>query len=173
MKFALLIIFSSILLISCNDKLENTFFDEFDLGASGSSNKLIIYARFDECGEWGGHTEDIIITANSDRKFYATFRKTRVDCDKVSLLYGKPEFHEVELEKTFELTNSHKEAIEKYAKNLVHSKFSERNPGHSGKIFGIIKTDSTFIIDVYDQNSDNIKNYHHLQKELNLPITKL
>lgn len=107
MRFVFLIILNIILLISCK-KDEYSFFDEFDLGASGSPIKLIIYANFDECGEWSGHREDLIIFAKSDKNFYGTFKKSKVDCDKVGALYGTPEFHQPDLEKTFKLNNSHK-----------------------------------------------------------------
>lgn len=56
---------------------------------------------------------------------------------------------------------------------LVYSKILEKHSGHAGQNFGIIKTDSTLIIDVYDVNPNNFKNYKELQKKLDLPITRL
>jgi len=167
------IILTFILVISCSQNQDDAFFDESDLGAGGSKTSLIIYANFDECGEWGGHKEDLVIFAKSDNKFYATFKKSKVDCNQVGTLYGTPEFHNSDYEKTFMLDANHKKAIKDYTQNLIQSKFSERHPGHAGKSFGIIKTDSTLIIDVYDNNSDNFKSYKELQKKLDLPITKL
>lgn len=173
MKVVSSILLSCILVTSCLDKKDDSFFDELELGAAGSETRLIFYANFDECGEWGGHKEDLIIFAKSDKNFYATFKKSKVDCDKVGALYGTPEFHQPDLEKTFKLNNSHKEAIREYMQRLVYSKISEKHPGHAGQNFGIIKTDSTLIIDVYDVNPNNFKNYKELQKKLDLPITRL
>lgn len=64
------------------------FFEPADLGAFGSDVRLIIYANFDECGEWGGHKERFEIFAKKNQAFYAKYTRTKVDCEKLSQLYG-------------------------------------------------------------------------------------
>lgn len=172
MKKALLTLSILLLLISCekkNDKIQKeetkiekdtvTFFDPTDLGAFGSPIRLLIYANFDECGEWGGHEESFEFFAKEDRKFYVSFKRSKVDCDK--RLYGRP-IQQPEISKEIQLSKSNIIAVNNYISKLVHSKIKERYPGHAGQSFGVIKTDSTFMINVYDNNNENLDNYNKL-----------
>jgi hypothetical protein len=149
---------------------ENTidFFEPADLGAFGSGTRLIIYAGFDECGEWGGHEENFEIFSKEDKQFYAKYTRTKVDCEKIGTLYGKPEFQKPYINKEIKLSDKEKLAINEYLSSLIKSKIKEHFPGNSGQSFGAIKTDSTLIIRVYDHNKGNLKNYNKLLTEFNL-----
>ncbi|WP_255555201.1 hypothetical protein [Flavobacterium sp. NKUCC04_CG] len=164
--------------ISCKEKnihknieIENdaiSFFEPADLGAFGSKTRLLIYANFDECGEWGGHTESFEIFSKKDRIFYAKYIRTRVDCDKIGELYGSPEFQQPDRTTEFQLTKNNISAINDYLSKLLKSKIHERFPGHAGQNFGVIKSDSTLIIDVYDSNKANLNNYNTLLKAFDI-----
>ncbi|WP_431244147.1 hypothetical protein ACQ9BO_07150 [Flavobacterium sp. P21] len=183
MKNFLLLIFI-FLIISCDKKIEKNetsttktnqtvdFFEPADLGAFGSKTRLIIYAYFDECGEWGGHNESFEIFAKPDKEFYANYKRTKVDCNKLGELYGKPEFQQPYINKEIKLANKQKIAINNYLSQLIKSKIKEGFPGNAGQTFGAIKTDSTLVIDVYDGDRTNLKNYNNLLKEFNLEIVK-
>ena len=175
MKKVLLTLSLLFLLISCEKKeskihkeesiLEKehiAFFEPSDLGAFGSPTRLLIYADFDECGEWGGHEERFEIFAKGDRKFYANYKRTKVDCGKISELYGKPEFQQPDTLKEIQLSEDNIIAINNYISTLVKSKIKERSPGHAGQTFGVVKSDSTLVINVYDDNKDNLDNYNKL-----------
>jgi len=170
-------------MISCNKKTEKDnlkpkssnkvdFFEPANLGAFGSKTRLIIYAYFDECGEWGGHEESFEIFSKHDQEFYAEYTRTKVDCEKIGALYGKPEFQQAYVKKELKLENKQKVAINKYLLSLLKSKIKERFPGHAGQTFGAMKTDSTFVVDVYDRDKKNLENYNRLLKEFNLEIVK-
>lgn len=174
MKKYLLLLFI-ILMISCNktEKNENIdFFQSVDLGAYGSKTRLIIYANFDECGEWGGHKETFEIFSKKNEQFYAKYTRTKVDCNKIGALYGKPEFQQPYVKKEIKLENKQKTAINEYLLSLVESKINEVYPGHAGQNFGVIKTDSTLVIDVYDSNEKNHENYNKLLNEFQLEAVK-
>lgn len=178
-----LLVMSIIMFASCNkdkkkenqneaEKSEVSFFQPADLGAFGSPTRLILYANFDECGEWGGHKESFEIFAKEDKEFYAKYKRTKVDCDKVGALYGKPEFQQPYVDKEIKLAAKQKTAINNYLEQLIRSKIKEGFPGNAGQNFGAIKTDSTLIIDVYDSQKVNLKNYNTLLKAFNLEIVK-
>ena|SRR5690606_4404549 len=177
-KLTIFLVLFLIILNSCNEKKIDTenkiikeeiiFFEPADLGAFGSDTRFIIYAHFDECGEWGGHEESFEIFSKEDKNFYAKYLRTKVDCEKLGELYGKPEFQQPLLNKEFKLTESNIIAINNYLSNLLKSKISERFPGHAGQTFGAMKSDSTFIIDVYDSNKKNLNNYNTLLKSFNI-----
>jgi hypothetical protein len=183
MKNILLLIFT-IIMISCNKKTgkndnvklnENDnvdFFQPADLGAFGSKTRLIFYANFDECGEWGGHKESFEIFSKQDKQFYANYKRTKVDCSKIGELYGKPEFQQPYIIKEIKLANKQKKAINNYLSQLIKSKIKEGFPGNAGQNFGVIKTDSTLVIDVYDSDKKNLENYNKLLNEFHLEIVK-
>ena len=177
-KLNLLLVLFLIILNSCNEKIlydkieireeKLIFFQPTDLGAFGSDTRFIIYAHFDECGEWGGHKESFEIFSKEDKKFYAKFIRTKVDCEKLGELYGKPEFQKSNIEAEFKLTESNIIEINNYLSKLLKSKISERFPGHAGQTFGAMKSDSTLIIDVYDSNKENLINYNTLLKSFKI-----
>ncbi|MEJ8599092.1 hypothetical protein JSO62_10445 [Riemerella anatipestifer] len=159
-------------MIKNNDE-EIDFFQPEYLGAFGSSTKLILFASFNECGEWGGHKEILEVYAKENQNFYAKYIKNRVDCSKIGELYGKPEFQKLDYEKELKLNKVQQKAIFEYLLKLTESKISENFPSHSGQIFGAEKTDSTFYIRVYDNSSKNLKNYNTLLTELNIENVKI
>ncbi|MGE6354488.1 hypothetical protein ACQKCJ_11535 [Flavobacterium sp. NPDC079362] len=182
-KKKFLLIFA-LVAISCNKKTERPeiqikneknvidFFQPADLGAFGSATRLLVYANFDECGEWGGHKESFEIFSKGDKQFYANYKRTKVDCDKLGKLYGKPEFQQPYVDKVIKLEDKQKEAINNYLSQLIKSKIKEGFPGNAGQNFGVIKTDSTLVIDVYDSDKKNLENYNQLLKSFNLEIVK-
>lgn len=181
MKKALLTLSILFLLISCEKKLNRiqgeeveiekdtiTIFDSTDLGAFGSPAKLLIYANFDECGEWGGHEETFEISTETGYNFYAIYKRTKVDCDKINELYGTPNFQQPDVSKEILLSENNIIAINNYLSTLVKSKIKERFPGHSGQRYGAINSDSTFVINIYDNNKENLDNYNKLLESFNI-----
>ncbi|WP_289661364.1 hypothetical protein [Flavobacterium panacagri] len=164
--------------LSCSKKEESTqtqlkdksidFFDPITLGSSGGDNNLKISAFFSECGEWGGHSEELkIFTKKKNYKdYFLTYTKIDIDCDKRDSIGGNVET--IAVKKIIKLTNSNKKAIIEYMKRMIQSKATERFPGNAGDSFSIINGDSTLIIKVYDYNSKNLKSYNQLLTELRL-----
>jgi hypothetical protein len=179
----LILLILTVLILSCNKTKEKEtlkinkkhivdFFQPADLGAFGSTTRLILYANFDECGEWGGHKESFEIFSKEDKEFYANYKRTKVDCNKIGALYRKPEFQQPYINKEIKLAHKQKVAINIYLSELLKSKIKESFPGHAGQNFGAIKTDSTLVIDVYDSDKKNLQNYNNLLKKFNLELVK-
>src|SRR5690606_10452650 len=175
-KLNIIVLLILTFLISCNKNdtkiqtnIDNlNFFQPAELGAFGSKTRFIIYAYFDECGEWRGHEETFEIFSKEDKKFYARYIRTKVDCQKVGEFYGTPEFQQPNIESEFKLTENNIIEINNYLSKLLKSKISERFPGHAGQTFGAMKSDSTLIINVYDSNKENLINYNTLLKSFNI-----
>lgn len=171
-KILLFVLTALFLFISCSNKkqadhptqhlVQDTllFFDELD--------RLLLFASFDECGEWGGHEESFEIFTKEDRKFYALYKKTKINCDSIGRLYGTPEFHKPAFSKEFKLSDKEKKAISSYLQKLISGKIKERFPGHAGKTFSVINSDSTLFISIYDNNEENLHNYNTLLEIFNL-----
>jgi len=144
------------------------FFDPIYLRASGVDANFNISASFSECGEWGGHQEDLkIFSKESNYKdYFLNYTKTSIDCDKRDS--KGLNLQTIVVQKTIKLTESDKESIIAYMKRMIESKVKERFPGHSGDSFSIINADSTLVIKVYDSNSNNLKSYNQLLSDLKL-----
>jgi hypothetical protein len=153
------------------NEYSKTFFDEADLGAFGSDTKLFLNAEFSECGEWGGHKEKMVIYAKSDKEFYLSYQKYKVNCDSIGAYYGTPNFQKLELEKTFKLNDINKKSISDYIQRMAKSKIEERHPGQAGNSFSVFKSDSTLLINVYDNKEYDLKSYNRLITELKLIAT--
>jgi len=100
-------------------------------------------------------------------------QKFKVDCDSIGVYYGTPEFQKLELEKTLKLNEGNKASISAYIERMVKSKIEERFPGHAGNLSSIINSDSTLLIEVYDDKKFDVESYNQLLTELNLPITTI
>lgn len=168
----IILLFALLILSSCNrgesqsneKEKETVLSDSINLSTLIANDTLYISARFDECGEWGGHQEILEIFDGKDKKLYLNYKKNTADCNKVEELYNA----KLSVVKKIELNNQHQKAINEYMFKLLKSKLREEFPGHSGKEFGILRTDSTFFINVYDNNPENPINYNTLMGNLGL-----
>lgn len=156
---------SIIFLLGCKQKtadkaqkLETSFFDFFEFSQADS---LLINARFSECGEWSGHKEEIIINADKNRNFYAHYKVYPYNCDSLKYYYANENL-KPKLDKTIRLNDEGKQSIIDYIKRLTQSKITEKFPGHAGNIFSIVKSDSTLIINVYDNKQYDVDSYNKL-----------
>ncbi len=151
---------------------EDGFFDENGLGGFSSGKTITLSAHFNECGEWGGHIEEMVIYTKPKKGFYLDYRKYHVNCDSIDAFYNHP-YQKLELSKTIQLNKTHKNSISTYLKRLVNSKIEEQYPGSAGNSFSAVKSDSTFIIEVYDNKKSDIESFNKLQKELGFFPTKI
>jgi hypothetical protein len=152
-----------------NDKV-NAFFE--DLNYDNSDERLILSAHFDECGEWGGHFERMVIYGKGEKEIYFDYQKYKVYCDSINQKTHCP-IQLKEVERTFKLNESYKKAIFDYIQRMIKSKMEESFPsGHSGRSFSVVKSDSTLVIKVYDHKSFDIESYNKLLSELNLESVK-
>jgi|GEM_PF-2766685 len=146
---------------------------DLEEGMMGIGSKLTLYAQFDECGEWGGHTETFDISIKQAEVLQAKYTRTKVDCEKINELYGTPEFHQPDTVINFVLTADNIRSINRYISSLLLSKKEERFSGNSGRLFEVSNADSTFLISVYDYRIENLDNYNELLRSLHLPKVKV
>lgn len=167
MKINIIMIIILFSFFSCNKKEnrittsdELTFFNPVDLGARGSKNRIIISAKFDECGEWGGHKETLEVLGKEDNSLYLKYSKNKTTCDNQD--------DNLTLIKEIKLDRNKQNAIINYLNNLMKNKIQEGIVDHSGKEFSVLKTDSSFYIHIYDNNSINEKYYDNLLEQLHI-----
>lgn len=167
--FAVIVIFISFFACDKKDqkqndlKENNTKSNNYALGTLIRWDTLFISARFDECGEWGGHKE-ILEIFKKEKDIYLNYKRNNVNCNKVDDIYNTKVFSVKEIK----LNNQHQNAIKEYVYQLLQNKINEGYHEHSGKAFNVLKGDSTFFINVYDNNPKNPILYNSLLKELNL-----
>jgi hypothetical protein len=151
-----------------NINRENTFFEPSELGSGGSKNYFLITAKFSECGEFGGHDEGMKIYCKyGSDKYKLDYFKTQIHCDSFDEK-GNLKFDTIET-KTIELNKQSEKAIVLYLQRLTKSKIISRFPGHAGNSFEARKSDSTFVIQLYDGRiAKSLKNYNKLVKDLKL-----
>jgi hypothetical protein len=152
------------------DKVEErkqpvAFFDPMELGSTNQTSNLKIEARFDECGEWGGHKEEIIISSDKKENIYATYNIYPFNCDSLDYYYSKRDLTPIS-STTILLTDKTKKSIVDYIHRLTQSKISERFPGHAGNLFSLVNTDSSLNIQVYDNKDFDVKSFRQLIAEL-------
>lgn len=143
---------------------DNVSSDSLGLDNFVKYDTLFISARFDECGEWGGHKETLEIYSKSSEDLYLSYRKNTVDCNKIDEIY-EAKLHFI---KEIKLDNQNKKAINEYIFQLLQSKINEGVYAHSGKEFELMNSDSTLFISVYDNNYQNPIFYNSLLNKLNL-----
>ena len=163
-----------IILTACKqqkvDKVEENkesivFFDPIELGSTNQLSNLKIEARFSECGEWGGHKEEIIVSSDRKENISATYNIYPFNCDSLDYYYGKNDLTPTS-SKTILLNEKTKKAIVDYIHRLTQSKIAERFPGHAGNLFSIVNTDSSLNIQVYDNKDFDVKSFRQLVVEL-------
>jgi hypothetical protein len=148
-------------------KKEKTFFDPVELGSGGSNGNFIIKAYIDDCGEWGGHYEELKLYAlRREKEIHLSYKKTNVDCNlqESDSTYSQDTI----VSKTIKLNKANERAIVRFLNELTNLKITSRFPGHAGNEFEVIKSDSTFYMKLYDGRKASMKNYTKLLENLNL-----
>lgn len=123
------------------------------------NDTIFIYARFSECGEWGGHEEFIKLYVK-ESKFYANYFKYSTNCEKMNE-YGMLPMTKVK-DTVIIVGDIEKEAINEYSHQLLNAKINQDFPGHAGDIFSISNSEKTLNIGIYDDKSVNIENFNNL-----------
>lgn len=147
---------------------EVSFFDPMKFGAINNEMRLSIEARFSECGEWGGHKEEIIVFADSSKTFHADYRVFPYNCDSLPFYIGNKNLKPV-ISKTVTVQQKEKKAIIAYIQRLTESKINERfadGASNAGNVFSIVNPDSTFFIWVSNRKDADANSYNKLVHEV-------
>jgi hypothetical protein len=152
-----------------SNKIDTTdstyFFDPVKIGALNGAKNLSINARFGECGEWGGHLETIIVSADKNNNFYANYKVYPFNCDSLDYYYANDTLNPI-VDKNIILSNDNKNSIVSFIQRMIKSKVTERFPGHAGNYFSIINSDSSLRIEVYDTKEFDVNSYRQLIAEI-------
>ncbi|MEO7922287.1 MAG: hypothetical protein ABIR30_01280 [Chitinophagaceae bacterium] len=149
-----------------DSKKEIIFFDPIELGAFNQSSNVSIDARFSECGEWGGHTETIILTADKEQKLYATYKVYPFNCDSLDHYYKNKNLMPA-FERKIILTDKSKQSISNYIHRLTQSKITQRfSTSNANNIFSIANSDSSLFILVYGSKEYEVLSFKKLTSEL-------
>lgn len=148
------------------DTTRINIFNLEDIGALGFNSELKIYATFDECGEWGGHNESLIIF-QKDEFLKVKYTKTEVNCKS----FDNENLQKETVSKEYDVTQSTLKKINYFIEKLALSKTKETLPGNAGKIFKVVNSDSTLVIQVYGDNIESLKNYNKILESINIEPT--
>lgn len=149
----------AILILSCNKKQSETenavTVPEFENIVGAGYLKLT--ADYDECGEWGGHHEEIKIV-REQKKLFAEITKDSVDCKNLKS-------RKIIEKKRIALSEIHKKAISEYLHELLGKSLEEQIPYHAGQWYSAETIDSTLIL-IYHEAGNDWKGFMKLKKEL-------
>ena len=180
-QFYIICILSYLIFFSCDNKTagedkENEYINEF---CPENSNPLDIIHRDDtlniimqssECGEWGGHKEQLKLIRNENRKLYIRFIVDTVSCDFLSSPDWNKESAEksrvVVLDTSKYLKSIDEKIISIFLQRLLELQLRHEIHDHFGNSFEVYNTRKTLHLSYW--NSSNCKNtyYGHLRKHL-------
>jgi hypothetical protein len=148
-------------ILGCKEHSENSR-DKYTPSSTNFENivgsgELNLYADFDECGEWGGHREEIKLIRER-KNIVALFTKDSVNCQN-------PNGRKVIENKKVILNDEQKEAISIYLHELLNKSLGERVPYHAGEWYSATAIDSSIII-TYHKSEETWRGYENLKKSL-------
>ena len=122
---------------------------------------LTLSARFDECGEWGGHKEMFVIYSSENHELLLDYTQDTVDCSKP---YAK-ESRVVVVEKSQVLSEDAQKVIVEYLQNLVEESLKFNLGSHAGRYYSASTKDTSFIV-TYHDDSDQWQEYEKMKKKV-------
>jgi hypothetical protein len=137
-----------------NDKQKNAVEFENIIGAG----YLKLTAIYVECGEWGGHREEIKIYRQKTNLF-AEFTKDTISCENHSDL--NPRITE---KRKINLTSNQVKNVSSYLHDLLDKSLTEQIP-YPSPTFGVETIDSSIVI-VFRDNSRKWQGFTELKKHL-------
>jgi hypothetical protein len=177
MRIFFILFFFSVIVgcLSCKEGTRSTrqntnisFFDPMEFGATNPAGRLSIEARFSECGEWGGHKEEVIIYADSTERFHADYRVFPYNCDSLPFYLANYNVRPI-VSKSIIVQENEKKAIIGYIQRLIQSKINERlvdGASNAGNVFSIVNSDSTFFLSVRNSKETDADSYKQFIREL-------
>jgi hypothetical protein len=159
----------TILLLSCNLTLnpkyattknrDQPFFDALTLERFNKSNSFMISAGFCECGEWGGHDEEVKIFADSNSILYANHLVYDYNCDSARA-HGYSQRLGISSTETVELNKFKKDCIVEFIQTMLNAKIDELPiQSHATNSYTASLSDSTLIISIADNSYTMHDNY--------------
>ena len=150
---------------SRNTQNKSTYFNSFELGAYNKNVNVRISARFNECGEWGGHKEEIFLTADKSENFFAEYHVFPYNCD--SLMHEISSKNVVPtISKKITLNEKNKLAILRFLHDMMDAIITQDLISHAANNFTIANSDSSLFLSLSTDKASDIANYKSLVETL-------
>ncbi len=98
------------------------------------SDTLFIEGHFDDCGEWGGHSEKIRVFRTKEGTIHAAYERDTVNCPDPDLFNRR-----VIERKRAELNEEQQALVVSFIQDLVEKSLEETHFGHSGTTYIAIR----------------------------------
>jgi hypothetical protein len=142
--------------------VRSDFINPFSEGNLDNNKELKVFARFSECGEWGGHEEELKVYTDVNNIFFAKHIIYSVNCD-AARNSGFSKNSGIVSDKKVQLTHDKKELVNKYLQNLVKAKNGEHTiVGHASNYFSATLSDSSYHIEFREDAESISKEYAKL-----------
>jgi hypothetical protein len=146
MKILLTAFFLISIFLSCREATESSSFNNRSsllLSNPYRYDTLTLYARYKDCGEWGGHTEVFKIYKNDNKEMWANYKKDSANCNS-------PISRKVSYERSLKLTADGQILIIQYMHDLLDLDFSN-DPvmSNAGEYYSVFSSDSSLVISHY------------------------
>lgn len=157
-----LIFFCGILLSQCKEQTTGSSIKQNEAVQYSLSNiyqwdTLTLFARYNECGEFGGHTEVFKIYRSQKDEIFADYEKDTInfkDRTTRKIIYSKP----------FKLDRKVQQQVIIYLNELLNQNFIDKGfVGHAGEYYSAISSDSSLVISHY---ADHYEGFDKLRNEI-------
>ncbi|TXF89852.1 hypothetical protein FUA23_09215 [Neolewinella aurantiaca] len=163
-------IFSLSLFSSCDENANNHKINDVDVFSNEflgyglfEPAPLRITAYFSECGEFGDHFEEVLVSKIEDNKYLVNLIQYDLSCGPPPPPINGNEVdyrrEEVINNDSIIITNFKSKVILRYIHEVVSAKLLEENFVHSGQAFTIENMDSTMFISLYGNDKNNEVRY--------------
>lgn len=126
------------------------------------NDTLIILVQLDDCGEWGGHTEKLVLYGVDQNKVFAHYSKDSVKCNEMDTKQPL-----IIKDTVIQLDNRKQKQVSLFIQKLIEVKLFNICISNSGNYYQISTSDSTLNIIFYDTRKI-WKGYEKLKTEFDL-----
>ncbi len=104
------------------------------LGGISGSDTLFIEGHFDDCGEWGGHSEKMRVFRTKDGTLHAAYERDTVNCPDPSLFNRR-----VVDRKEADLNEEQEAHVVSFIQEAVAKSLEEDYFGHAGNTYVVTR----------------------------------
>jgi len=121
--------------ISSTNDSEN---DSIELPKIKEQLPFTITTIFDDCGEWGGHMEKLILESGTTNEIQGTFIKYKYNCDSLDYYYSlKRDSLPIEFTKKIDFDSFQIKSLEFYFQKFHELRFDKSYYSHSGFVHSL------------------------------------
>jgi len=152
-----------LILISCRKNPESATMEYALKNVLHYQDTLILKSRFEDCGEWGGHEEEMKVY-RSGKEIILNYIRYSVNCSERNGS-GSIIQHKESSDRLY-LSDSQNRAVMDYVTALMKLKFMQQPVGNSGNRFSVENTAGDLHLSCYGSSDVLLENYNILMEEL-------